>query len=1414
MSDVIVSIGAETSLFRGELEKAAATLNEFIEGAELTGKILRTNLGIAEQAQKALRDQIDLTRNKQKEANAEYDRAKQAVRTANKAIHERIQILKGLSATERQRRIQTWQQSEAYKREKAAVVEAGLALRRASVEKAKYTGLLRNYENALRTVNVSTRNLKDANRQLVQSKGELGNAFKRTLGFANQIAGVFGFGLGVYGLVRAFRGAVGAIKEFDSSIRTLAAISGATADELERLSRIAIQVGGASKFGADGVAEMMTQLAKMGFAVGEIENMAQGITRLATASHEELEPAAVTVASIIRAMGMDAADTAQIVDTLALSFTQSALDLSKFRESMKYVAPLAKQANFTLEDTAAILAKLADAGVSGSLAGTSLRNVFSALADQSSALSKRLGGNIGDFDTFIQGMEDLVTAGLSTEEIFKLIDRRAVTALSTIANNTGSIVELRDRMQDANGAADEMANIQMQSIAYQAKMAGNAWNSFVLAMDKGDGVISNLIKGPLTAFSMQMNKITRAMTAQTNEMLKEVRAIELMSGVIKDTNRNFEDRMEAVRKLRNEYPDLFANMDIEVAKWIDIVDAIDGALNKKREYLRLEFMTEEITEAEIKLKYFQDRYKSLNAEARFYFETLSGAQQQKALEGLSGLAEVIDEQEESTGKLSRAMRSQLVSVVRVMSEIEKYSKILEDTSKHQRDLSAVILDSEEAVNRYYQGILQERSDMYINAMREQAQAAIDSGEGRVQAFDKATEGVIKGIEEQMAAIEKLNEKNREALELIEGSSLKEREQRAYISKAIQDNTIKHEILRQAILKVLKASEDSIDNSQEEIRLTEQQLRLDQRLAEARARIALDGIELEDELSRIRLEYANEIAKATLSGDERDKTIRLNQKQRQIDLQRIEQNRIRQTSQLEEAAHRRKIEQLNLEQQLLETEISGIGGDTPREIALNREMALIEKVTEHEATVREKNRDRELAKIEEDLQTQMLSYLRGTEERARLEQELIDQKAHINEKFRQEEILASRKAAQERQRIETQIFEEKLRYMEEERKFQMEQSDWLRQQQALELSRVDNLWQALDVFGQRSREQRDLEKQHAKEKLQEQLTNLALLEKELEARLAILITEKKAKEFMGVSTTDTEAEIAGLEEKLQKLRWTFSTVANDLRILEDPGFDLSAWDELVSALRGVAGQMTGIYQGILDERYRIAQEERALLDRRISELQRDLDLELRLNEQGFASNVQAMMAAIEQEKAARDKALQEEKKAAEEKRRLEKVLQTINLLTAVSNVIKAESTKGLVGIATAAAGLGGLWMLWGNQSSRAKQSVQTYEKGGSFLLQGKSHAQGGIPLTPRHEAQGGELVSVFNRKATQRYGSEIKSMTDAFNKGNYQYPSASSYEFDTSDIKAIRRLLESDNTTYSNGYKIIKKGNTTIRCRLN
>jgi hypothetical protein len=175
-------------------------------------------------------------------------------------------------------------------------------------------------------------------REEIQQMGQATQAMKQMEGgfaglrkYANQVAGIFGFGFGLYGVLRLFNDARRVIVDFELAQKQLEAVTGATTREMETFSRQAVEVGSNSRFGAKGVSELQVQLAKMGFSIREVGSMTQAIVNLATATQEDLGKAAETVANVIRAYQMDARETTRVTDVMAKSFTSSALDMEKFQ---------------------------------------------------------------------------------------------------------------------------------------------------------------------------------------------------------------------------------------------------------------------------------------------------------------------------------------------------------------------------------------------------------------------------------------------------------------------------------------------------------------------------------------------------------------------------------------------------------------------------------------------------------------------------------------------------------------------------------------------------------------------------------------------------------------------------------------------------------------------------------------------------------------------------------------------------------------------------------------------------------------------------------------------------------------------------------------------------------------------------
>lgn len=234
-------------------------------------------------------------------------------------------------------------------------------------------------------------------------------------------------------------------KNFEAEMSKVKAVSGATAEEFKALSDNAKKLGASTMFSASQVAQLQTEFAKLGFSATEITKVTESTLALAQASGSDLARAAEVAGSTLRAFGLDASETGRVTDVMAASFSTSALDMDKFAESMKYVAPVAKSAGMSLEQTSAMLAVLANNGIKGSQAGTALRRIIS-----------ELGATGGDVEGAIA---NLAKTGLNLADAKDEVGRSAQSALLILAEGVDQIDPLTNSFENSAGAAQDMANI-------------------------------------------------------------------------------------------------------------------------------------------------------------------------------------------------------------------------------------------------------------------------------------------------------------------------------------------------------------------------------------------------------------------------------------------------------------------------------------------------------------------------------------------------------------------------------------------------------------------------------------------------------------------------------------------------------------------------------------------------------------------------------------------------------------------------------------------------------------------------------------------------------------------------------------------------------------------------------------------
>tara|TARA_R110000772_G_scaffold263041_1_gene382555 strand:+ start:21 stop:3257 length:3237 start_codon:yes stop_codon:yes gene_type:complete len=257
---------------------------------------------------------------------------------------------------------------------------------------------------------------------------------------------------------------INVFKEFDFQMQKVRAISGATDLEFKRLKESAEALGRTTFFTATQVAELQTNLSKLGFTAEEILLAQNATLATATATGENLARTATVMGSAIRGFGLDASEATRVADVMASAFTSSALDIEKFQTSMTKVAPIAKMAGFEIEGTTAILASLTDAGIEASIAGTSLRNILLRLADPTSKLSKRLGGSVSSVDELLPRLKEMKDSGIALSDVLGITDRRTAAAFGRMLDSADNVAILTEQLRNSEGAAEAMAEIVGDSL--------------------------------------------------------------------------------------------------------------------------------------------------------------------------------------------------------------------------------------------------------------------------------------------------------------------------------------------------------------------------------------------------------------------------------------------------------------------------------------------------------------------------------------------------------------------------------------------------------------------------------------------------------------------------------------------------------------------------------------------------------------------------------------------------------------------------------------------------------------------------------------------------------------------------------------------------------------------------------------
>ncbi len=239
----------------------------------------------------------------------------------------------------------------------------------------RVTKLIRDKTAQQNALNVSMNQAENSTKRATAQIQKMGFAAKTATTLVNQLRFALVGTFGVFAAIQVFKNLAREAIAFEDAMRQVKVVTGAGKDEIMQLRNAALDLAASGIFNPSEVAAV---------------------------TGEDLEKSTNLLATTIRSFGLDAAATKTIANQMALAFNKSALGVSNMYEALKYVGPPAAQLGWTFAEVSSVLGILADNMISGSLAGTSLRNMMLEWSDANSSLRKTTNAVGYSFDEFIE----------------------------------------------------------------------------------------------------------------------------------------------------------------------------------------------------------------------------------------------------------------------------------------------------------------------------------------------------------------------------------------------------------------------------------------------------------------------------------------------------------------------------------------------------------------------------------------------------------------------------------------------------------------------------------------------------------------------------------------------------------------------------------------------------------------------------------------------------------------------------------------------------------------------------------------------------------------------------------------------------------------------------------------------------
>jgi len=370
-----------------------------------------------------------------------------------------------------------------------------------------------------------------------------GEAEKSTTRATGQMEGGFkavGAAIAAVASSAALRKIVGDLASFDQAMRGVQAVSQATAEQMAVLENQARELGATSMFSAQQAADAQRFLAQAGFEVNEVLGATPGILELAAAAGMDLGSAADLASNALSGFRLEVTELGRVNDVLAATAASANTDVMQLGQALSFAAPIATAAGVSVEETAAAIGALSDAGIQASRAGTGFVGFIRQLSNitpQAAAALQSYGVSVSEVDISTRGLQSVIDrlaeANIQTADAFKIFGSEAGAAAQVLLGSSERVSELTTSLGDAEGAASRMAEILGSGLTGSMKAFSSASAEAILQLGDGGvgGELQSLIDTATGVISVYNGMLPQF--AEANDLSAEQAAnLENLAGAV------------------------------------------------------------------------------------------------------------------------------------------------------------------------------------------------------------------------------------------------------------------------------------------------------------------------------------------------------------------------------------------------------------------------------------------------------------------------------------------------------------------------------------------------------------------------------------------------------------------------------------------------------------------------------------------------------------------------------------------------------------------------------------------------------------------------------------------------------------------------------------------------------------------